>query len=70
VLYLEERRLYHRKDGEIVKLRDNVLSATRYGYMMRRFFKPLGECGLELVPSQWPSGGSRRGGSTQTVAGR
>jgi hypothetical protein len=31
VLYLEERRLYHRKDGEIVKLRDDVLSAARYG---------------------------------------
>jgi len=58
----------HRKGGEIVKLRDDVLSAARYGYMMRRFFRPLGECGLELVPGEWPSGGSRRGGSTQTVA--
>jgi phage terminase large subunit-like protein len=49
-LYLEERRLYHRKDGEIVKLRDDVLAAARYGAMMRRFFKPLGECGFDEVP--------------------
>jgi phage terminase large subunit-like protein len=65
VLYLEERRLYHRKDGEIIKLRDDVLSASRYGCMMRRFFKPLDECGLEVIPGQWPSrGSSRRGASS------
>jgi hypothetical protein len=45
VLYLEERRLYRRKDGEIVKLRDDVLSAARYGMMMRRSFEPLDDCG-------------------------
>jgi phage terminase large subunit-like protein len=58
-LYLEERRLYHRKDGEIIKLRDDVLAAGRYGMMMRRFFKPLGEVGLEQIPGMpWrPSGG-------------
>jgi phage terminase large subunit-like protein len=43
--YLEERRLYHRKDGEIVRLRDDVLAAARYGMMMRRYFKPLDESG-------------------------
>jgi len=42
--YLEERRLYHRKDGEIVKLRDDTLSAARYGLMMKRYFKVLEEC--------------------------
>jgi hypothetical protein len=43
--YLEERRLYHRKDGEIVRLRDDTLAAARYGMMMRRYFKPLDESG-------------------------
>lgn len=35
--WLEERRMYHRKDGKIVKERDDVLSASRYGLMMLRF---------------------------------
>lgn len=34
--WLEERRLYHRKDGQIVKLMDDVLSASRYALMMKR----------------------------------
>lgn len=33
----EEFRLYHRKDGLIVKLNDDLMSATRYAMMMRRF---------------------------------
>ncbi len=34
----EEFRLYHRdENGKIVKTNDDVLDATRYGYMMRRF---------------------------------
>jgi hypothetical protein len=33
----EEFRLYHRKDGLIVKVRDDLMSATRYAMMMRRF---------------------------------
>jgi hypothetical protein len=35
--WLEERRLYHRKDGKIVKERDDVISASRYAMMMLRF---------------------------------
>ncbi|MBY5998235.1 terminase large subunit domain-containing protein [Tritonibacter mobilis] len=35
--WLEERRLYHRKDGKIVKERDDVISASRYALMMLRF---------------------------------
>jgi phage terminase large subunit-like protein len=34
--WLEEFRLYHRKDGLIVKSGDDLMSATRYGLMMRR----------------------------------
>ena len=33
----EEFRLYHRKEGLVVKERDDLMSATRYGVMMLRF---------------------------------
>jgi len=33
---LEERRMYHRKDGLIVKIRDDLLSALRVAVMMKR----------------------------------
>lgn len=39
--WLEERRFYHRKDGLIVKMRDDELSATRYALMMKRFSKQV-----------------------------
>jgi hypothetical protein len=32
-----EFRLYHRDEGRIVKLNDDLISASRYAYMMRRF---------------------------------
>lgn len=32
-----EFRMYHRKDGVIVPLMDDLLSATRYGLMMKRY---------------------------------
>jgi phage terminase large subunit-like protein len=35
--WFEEFRFYHRKEGKIVALLDDLLSATRYAYMMRRF---------------------------------
>jgi phage terminase large subunit-like protein len=34
--WLAEFRLYHRKDGQVVKRQDDVLSASRYAMMMRR----------------------------------
>lgn len=34
--WFEEFRLYHRKDGKIVKEGDDLMSATRYGVMMLR----------------------------------
>lgn len=39
--WFSEKRLYHRKDGQIVKVKDDVLSASRYAFMMRRFAKTL-----------------------------
>jgi len=35
--WFEEFRMYHRKDGKVVKLDDDLISATRYGMMMKRF---------------------------------
>ncbi len=35
----EEFRLYHRENGKIVKVSDDLMSATRYGLMMLRFAK-------------------------------
>lgn len=37
--WFEEFRLYHRKDGKVVKLQDDLMSATRYGIMSLRFAK-------------------------------
>lgn len=46
--WFEEFRMYHRKDGKIVKLDDDLMAATRYAIMMKRHaitkpapFKPL-----------------------------
>lgn len=40
VEFFEEYRQYHRKDGQIVKVFDDVLSATRVAVMAKRFGKP------------------------------
>lgn len=34
--WFEEFRMYHRKDGKVVKTDDDLLSATRYAVMMKR----------------------------------
>lgn len=34
--WFQEFRMYHRKDGRVVKERDDLMSATRYGLMMKR----------------------------------
>lgn len=41
--WFEEFRLYHRKDGKVVKERDDVISASRYALMMKRFAKVKAE---------------------------
>ena len=35
--WFEERRFYHRKDGQIVKIKDDLMSATRIALMAKRF---------------------------------
>jgi phage terminase large subunit-like protein len=42
-LWLEEFRMYHRKDGKVVKERDDVISASRYALMMKRFARTTEE---------------------------
>ncbi len=37
--WFEVFRLYHRKDGKVVKKADDLMSATRYGIMCLRFAK-------------------------------
>jgi hypothetical protein len=50
-----EFRQYHRKDGQIVKLNDDLLSATRIGVMARRYAKP-GDIGRAGRYQQSPYG--------------
>lgn len=40
--WLEEFNLYHRKDGLIVKENDDLMAATRYAVMMKRFAQVKG----------------------------
>lgn len=53
----EEIRLYHRKDGKIVKLMDDIISAARYGIMMKRFAitKPRPKSGGRRTTGSWKS---------------
>lgn len=39
--WFEEFSMYHRQDGKVIKKRDDLMSATRYGIMMLRYAKPL-----------------------------
>jgi phage terminase large subunit-like protein len=39
--WFEEKRSYHRKDGLIVAKRDDILKATFYALMMKRYATPL-----------------------------
>jgi phage terminase large subunit-like protein len=39
--WFEEYRDYHRKDGQIVKIRDDLMSATRVGVMAKRYARAV-----------------------------
>ncbi len=41
--FWDEYRLYHRKNGDLVKLKDDFISAVRYAIMMKRFAKSHAE---------------------------
>jgi phage terminase large subunit-like protein len=67
-MWLEERRGYHRKDNEVVKIRDDLLDASRYAMMMRRYFKPRTECDPGFDGTPWSTGGGSRGGGGPQLA--
>lgn len=41
--WFREKRMYHRNDGLIVKMHDDLMAATNYAVMMLRFAKPEGQ---------------------------
>lgn len=47
--WFEEFRTYHRKDGLIVKLNDDILSATRIAVMMKRYARVGGAAMPKLI---------------------
>jgi len=53
--WFEEFRMYHRKDGKIVKEMDDLISASRYAYMMKRFAitKPKRKRSASLGTTSW-----------------
>jgi phage terminase large subunit-like protein len=51
--WFEEFRLYHRKDGKIVKERDDILSASRYALMMKRFAEVDAPFVLPVANRKW-----------------
>ena len=48
--WFDEFRGYHRKDGLVVKLADDLMSATRYAAMMLRFAAPPRRARGALTP--------------------
>jgi phage terminase large subunit-like protein len=51
--WLEEFRLYHRKDGKVVKERDDVISASRYALMMKRFAETEQQTQFVMPKRSW-----------------
>lgn len=48
--WFEEFRLYHRKDGKVVKLQDDLMSATRYGVMSLRHARVAAPRMIRVAP--------------------
>lgn len=57
--WFSEFRLYHRKDGLVVKLNDDLMAATRYGCITLRFAKSGPKKALELPPPPVPVAGAQ-----------
>ena len=55
--WFEEFRLYHRKDGKVVKLYDDLMAATRYAVMMLREAKTLEPPPPFVMPQRTGGGG-------------
>jgi phage terminase large subunit-like protein len=52
--WLDEFRLYHRKDGKVVKELDDLLCASRYAMMMKRFAKTAQARKAFYAPLEYP----------------
>lgn len=50
--WLNEFRIYHRKDGKLVKLDDDAISATRYAIMMKRHARGMDMTGVNFSGQQ------------------
>jgi phage terminase large subunit-like protein len=50
--WFNEFRIYHRKDGKLVKMDDDAISATRYAVMMKRYAKGLDVSGINKAFNQ------------------
>jgi phage terminase large subunit-like protein len=53
-MWFEEKRMYRRDDGQVIKMKDDLISATRYAFMMRRHAIPK-PSENQSVGSQAPS---------------
>ena len=54
-------RMYHRKDGLLVKEGDDAISASRYAMMMKRYGETFAQAGAERL-MQHRIGGRRMDG--------
>ncbi len=52
-MWLEEFRTYHRKEGRIVKERDDLISASRYALMMKRIARTQVRRVQHTRPTDW-----------------
>lgn len=58
--WFDEYRLYHRKDGLIVKIKDDLMSATRIACMMKRYARPVMLGAVRFIPGARPVSGQVR----------
>lgn len=58
--WFEEKRLYHRKDGQLVKMQDDIMSATRMAFIMRRYARTEPEAAIGSKTPSSPIVGRRR----------
>lgn len=61
--WFQEKRLYHRKDGVIIDRNDDIMSATRMAFVMRRYARTRPMTTVKKVrrtpligPARWKSG--------------
>lgn len=47
--WFEEKRMYHRKDGKVVRVNEDIMSATRYAHQMLRFAMPRRDRQTQVV---------------------